>query len=143
MKRVTVIRNTCLAAAGIVATAALAYGVAYVAFPPPRHAVAHRDPGTPTRCHPTPPQDPSAVWTTRLGSTVVPPPEPPSLQLVGTTCSTRPGGSFAVLNSKSGQHLLRTGERLLGGQLTSLSPGAATLTFYGQPVPLTIERFTK
>lgn len=143
MKRVTVIRNTCLAAAGIVATAALACGVAYVAFPPPRHAVAWRDPGTPPPPPLPPPPDRSAVWRTPLGSTVVPPPQWPVLQLVGTTCSGRPGVSFAVVNSQAGQHLLRTGDRLLGGQLTSLSPGTATLTFYGQPVPLNIERFTK
>lgn len=143
MKRITAVRNACLAAAGIVATAALAWGVAYVAFPPARHVAAYRDPGVQPPPPQPPPPDQSAVWKTRLGATVDPTPAPPPLDLVGTTCFADRGASFAVVNTPAGQHLLRTGDRLLGGRLTSVEPGTATLTFYGKPVPLNIERFTK
>lgn len=143
MKRVTAMTNACLAAAGLVATAALAYGVAFVAFPPVRPRLAFRDP-VPCRRPPTrPAQDPSPIWTQKLGDVT----DHPKLRfdgtLVGTMISSRPSSTFAVVNTSDGQVLVRPGDAVQDARLLSVAAGTAMFMLGGQPIPRNIERISK
>lgn len=143
MKRVTAMKNACLAAAGLVATAALAYGVAFVVFPPARPQLAYHDPGTRPAPLPHPAQDLSSIWSRKLGDMT----KRPTLRfdgiLVGTTISPGPSGTFAVVNTSEGQVLVQPGDGVQDARLVSISPGSAMFNLGGQPIPRNIERTTK
>lgn len=143
MKRVTAMRNACLAAAGVVATAALAYGVAFVAWAPARPKLAFRDPGPRTTPIPRPAPDPSSIWTRKLGDTT----EHKQLRfdgtLVGTTIASTPARTFAVVNTSDGQVLVHPGDGVQDAQLLSVGPGSAMFLLGGTHVPRNIERTTK
>lgn len=143
MNRVTAVRNACLAAAGLVATAALAYGVALVSFPPARPRLAFRDPVLCQRPPTRPVQDLSPIWTRKLGDVT----DHPKLRfdgtLVGTMISSRPSSTFAVVNTPDGQLLLRPGDGVQDARLLSVSPGSAMFMLGGRSLPRNIERSTK
>ena len=143
MKKIAAMRNACLAAAGIVATGAFLYGLAFVAFPQVKSRVAYRDPGPrPLRLQP-PPNDVSSIWTQKLGDMIVPVKEQPfEATLVGTTKSAGRSNTFAVVNGASGQALLRPGDLFQGAVLASVNPGEVTFSLGSRSIPRKIERPT-
>ncbi len=149
MKRVTAVRNACLAAAGLVATAALAYGVAFVGWAPARPVrdyaaeiarITRPKEGT------QPPyrrKDIESVWTWQPVIQIPPPRRPLEATLVGTTTSSNPANCYAVVNGPSGQSLLRTGDRFDGARLSGIGRGTATFTLGNSTEWLSIRRSEK
>ncbi|MCE9584136.1 MAG: hypothetical protein K8T20_16755 [Planctomycetes bacterium] len=145
MKRVAATKNACLATAGLVAAAALAYAMAFVVFPPVTPRIGYRDPGGRRLCeYPELPQDMSAVWTRKLGN-VIEPITPPRFDasLAGTTTSSNPAMTFAAINTPTGQSLVRVGDRVQSARLDSIGSGSALFTLGGRSIPLMITRSEK
>jgi hypothetical protein len=144
-KRISAAKNVCIALASLTAAAALAYAMAFVVFPPLKPRPGYRDPGGHgTIVDPAPPQDVSSIWTRNLGD-VTPPVRIPHFEgsLAGTTVSPDPARSTAVVNTPTGQSLVRVGDLLQSARLDAIAAGSATFDFLGKPFPIKITRFEK
>ncbi|KAF0241301.1 MAG: hypothetical protein FD180_4520 [Planctomycetota bacterium] len=149
MKRIAAMRSACLAAAGLVAAGAFAYGVAFVVWAPVKPVRDYEAEKDRIQRPPTVAKPPyerwqvASVWEWQRVKPTPPPPFSLDATLAGTITSPDPAKSSAAVNGPTGQTVLRHGDRFQGTRVIDLDMGRAIFDYGDDTIPLTIRRSTE